>query len=134
MKIVQWYLQTSVLERASLFLILIVYMVVMVASFRSLQGSHNHVTWYRGVHASPVFQLLMWLTILPLVIPALIVVVNRRRNLRAAPFIGNIRSKKFHIRDCEYQERISSDFFRYPLWSEGEARKRGFQPCNFCAR
>jgi hypothetical protein len=127
-----WYLQSSIAERATLFLILACFSLVMFASFRSLAKSHLHVTWYRGIHATPAFQLLMWIGAVPLIIPAAILFFRRRRALQTAPYIANLRSRIYHARDCEYQRRINSDFLRYPIQSEEQAIKLGFKPCNWC--
>lgn len=128
----QWFLQSSISERALLFGLIIVFCTVMFASFQSLTRSHAHVTWYRGLHTAPLFQLLMWIGIIPFVIPAVIVLVRRKRALRHAPYIGNLRSRIFHARDCEYQRRINSDLLRYPLNSREEGERYKFKPCNWC--
>lgn len=127
-----WYLELSLPNRAALFVLLFAVSFVMFRSFTSLTGSHSHVTWYHGVHSHPIFQLLMWVGALPFIVPAIIIFMRRRRALRTAPFIGDLRTRKFHLPHCEYQQRISSDFLRYPLASKALSISSGFKPCNWC--
>ena len=88
--------------------------------------------WYRGFQSSPIFQLVMWAGALPFVVPAIYLYFRRSRALRSSALIGNIRSRVFHKRECEYQERIGSNVLRYPLRSGDDARRRGFRPCRWC--
>lgn len=127
-----WYLALSIPQRALYFSLGVLFCIVMYRSFLSLTGSHRHVTWYRGVHSTPVFQVLMWIGAFPLIVPAVLLYVRRRRKLATAAFIGNLRSRKFHLRDCEYQRKIGSDFLRLPLRSPGHGVELGFSPCNWC--
>jgi hypothetical protein len=129
---IHWFMNSSLGDRATLFLALLCYFWVMFSCFRSLTSSHHHVTWYRGLHATPIFQLLMWMAVLPLIIPALIAIVRRRKLLRSAPYIGNLRSRIFHQRECEYQRRMHSDFIRFPLASLEDGYKARFKACNWC--
>lgn len=127
-----WYLNLTIFERASLFLVIACFCIVMFACFKSLTSSHSHVTWYRGIHATPAFQFIMWIGVLPLIIPAIILFIRRRRALRSASYIGNLRSRVFHKRDCEYQMKIHSDLLRFPLNSKEEGESLRFKPCNWC--
>lgn len=125
-----WYLHLSVLHRAMLFLLVIAFIVVMNGSFLHL--SCGRYSWYRGVHSTPIFQFVMWIGALPLVIPIIYLYVRRKRALKSAKFIGNLRSRIYHWPECEYQRKISSSFFRYPLESAAMAENMGFCPCRVC--
>ncbi|MBL7663309.1 hypothetical protein JNK13_11220 [bacterium] len=74
----------------------------------------------------------MWLGAFPLIIPALILRSRRKRALSSARFVGNLRTRIFHDRNCEYAQRIYSNFFKYPLNTSAEATQSGFRACNWC--
>ena len=126
-----WYSEFTLAERATLLLLIGVFCLVMYRCFRSLTGSHLHTTWYHGIHTTPIFQALMWLGAVPLIIPAIILYYLKQRSLAAAHYIGNYRTRIFHTRNCEYQQRISSDLQRCPLDSIEQASRYRFKPCNW---
>ncbi len=125
-----WYLELSLFNRGALWLLVVSYIFVFYLSFQALKGSP--AVWYRGFFTTPVFQVLMWIAILPLVIPFFLLAAGKWRQLKSAVYIGNMRSRIFHRRDCEYQQMIASIFFRYPLSSVIEAEELGFQGCHVC--
>lgn len=125
-----WYLNLSLTERALSWLLLGAAVFFSYRAFLALR--HSHVAWYRGFHSSPLFQVFIWIFAIPLVLPAALLVRSRLRRLERAPLIGNIYSRVYHLRECEYQQRISSIFKRYPLVSNAEALERGFKPCAWC--
>lgn len=104
---------------------------VMCRLMFSIRSSPT-VGWSRGFQSAPLFQLLMWTLSIPLVLPFLFFYFRRIRKLRLSEFVGNIRSRKFHKKDCEYQRKISSNFFRYPFLSVKDAERQGYSPCDWC--
>lgn len=127
-----WYFNLSILTRVQLFFLAGCYCYIMSVSFKSLSRGSYSIGWYRGAHSTPVFQILMWIGALPLIIPAVLIYFKKQKALSKAPFIGNIRSRIFHYRDCEYQKQIQSNFYRSPLFSIEQAHKNFYKKCNFC--
>ena len=111
-------------------LLLVSFCLVMYWSLMSFLRAP--IGWYRGFQSAPVFQIAMWIGALPLLLPAIVLFLYRRRSLQSARFIGNLRSRIYHEPDCEYQHRIRSNFLRYPLDSAEDAAIRRFRPCNWC--
>jgi hypothetical protein len=128
---VEWFLTSSIADRLVALLLVGGFSVVMFLCFRSLTGSAT-LGWYRGVHTMPAFQLLMWIGAVPLLIPALFLYERKRRTLRTAPLVGNIRSRIVHHQGCEYAIKIGSFFSRYPLFTVEEAIGKNFRPCRVC--
>lgn len=127
----EWYASLSLFERATFLLLIAAYIVVVRACFKALQGSP--AVWYRSIQATPIFQVLMWIAVAPLIIPVLYLMYIRRTKLKRAPLIGNIRSGIFHLKTCEYQQKIGSGVFRYPFYSSHEAEACGFRACRVCS-
>ena len=127
----EWYLHLPLANKLIGLLLLISFCIVMHLCLRSF--SRSPIGWYRGFQSTPIFQISMWVGALPLFIPAIVLLVRRKKALKVAPLIGNLRSKIFHKPHCEYQQRIYSDLLRYPLASREEAKARGFRPCNWCS-
>ena len=125
-----WYFNLSLVDRTLLWFLIGAYVFVFSVSFQALRGSP--AVWYRAFYTTPVFQLLMWIAVLPLIIPFLFLTVQRSRKLSQAMYIGNLRSRIFHRPDCEYQRKISSPYSRYPLSSVEEAERLGFRACYVC--
>lgn len=120
-QLVEWYLQSSLLERLMVWALP---PAIMFFSWRALRAlAHNNVAWFRGFHSTPVFQLFLWLTAFPLIVPFFLMVRARKAQLARAGYIGNLYSRVYHRRDCEYQKRIGSLFQRFPL--EGTKMLRG---------
>ncbi len=109
----------------------IVFSFVMYRSLRSFSRSSS-AGWYRGFQSTAAFQIIMWLAALPFLVPAVCLYLVRRARLKEARFVGNIGSRVFHSRKCEYQVKMRSDLLRFPLASRDEAVRRGFRPCNWC--
>jgi hypothetical protein len=126
----EWYLSLTILERAALWIIVGAYLTVMTGSFLDLIG--NPWSWYRGIHSTPLFQVLMWLGALPLIVPFFVFLFLRKQALERAPLIGNLSSHIYHCPDCEYQRRITSSFSRCALSSPEDAEARGFRQCTWC--
>ena len=129
---IDWYLNLSITHRAIGFILLVCFCVVMSLSFRSLTRSKFSTGWYRGVQSTPIFQILMWLGAIPLLFPGIILFFRRKRALASAPFIGNLQSRIYHTRACDYQRRIYSNFVRFPFQTAQDAEDRGFRSCNWC--
>ena len=128
---IDWFMNLSITNRAISLVLLLCFCVVMSLSFRSL--TRNPIFgWYRGLQSTPIFQVLMWLGAIPLILPVFILLFRRKRLLAAAPFIGNLRTRIYHARACEYQRRIHSNFLRYPFQSAKDAQDNGFRSCNWC--
>lgn len=111
--------------------IAVAFSFVMYRCLRSFSGSSS-AGWYRGFQSTAVFQIIMWLAALPFLVPAVCLYLVRRARLKEARFVGNIGSRVFHSRKCEYQVKMRSDLLRFPLASRDEAVRRGFRPCNWC--
>jgi hypothetical protein len=72
-----------------------------------------------------------WTLALPLIIPFFILVLRRKRALKTSPFVGNILSRIYHRRGCEYERKMGM-FRKYPLWSASAAERQNFRPCRWC--
>lgn len=127
----EWYQNLSLSNQAALWFIVVCYCLVMFLSLLSFLR-FPFLGWYRGFQSTPIFQILMWLGALPLLIPAILLYLRRRRALKSVRYIGNLRSRVFHYPHCEYQRKIYSSFMRYPLNSTEDALKRRFRPCRWC--
>ena len=125
-----WYLNSSIGERSSGLLLICVFICVTSACFYGLLRSPW--AWYRGINSMPIFQVVMWLGALPLIVPFLVFVVIRKRHVARAKFIGNLHSRIYHRKTCEYQYKISSFFLRFPFDSKLEAETGGFRACRVC--
>ncbi|SRR5581483_1878280 len=121
-----WYLHSTLVQRLYLALLLGTASWVAYRFFLGLLA--EPWSWYRGVQSTPVFQVTMWVLATPFIVP----VLRRRLRLRSAPFVGNVRSRVYHRRDCEYQIKITSFFFKRPFNSGEDACRAGFRPCRFC--
>ncbi len=112
----EWYGELTVVERITLLIIIGIFSFVMHRCWQSLK--HSNVAWHRGFHTTPVFQILMWIGAGIFMIPLFFLSRRRKAALASARFIANIRSRIYHKPDCEYQIKISSDVWRYPLLNE----------------
>lgn len=120
----------TVWERLTASLLLILFVVVLKFVISRLM--RPELDWRRSFHSTPAYQLLLWFAAALLVIPFAWCLIRRNQALRRATYIGNIRSRIYHLPNCEYQRKIATNFYRYPIKSNAEAVSHGFRPCYVC--
>lgn len=128
-----WLDNLSITQQFSLFFVVCCYCLVMTLLFLSFLR-YPFLGWYRGFQSTAVFQILMWIGVMPMILPAIYLYLRRKKKIRSAKFIGNLRSRVFHQPECEYQKKIYSNFERYPLNSFDDACKQKFRACKWCLR